>query len=325
MESSLHEKITVIAIIIAFYSGRLCPGSRQDYPGYCSGYKWRTFREFGDIPYCRYSARSRRAVRVPIQQLAANQIIGLDGRFQFDLDTFLPRKVKWLELRTLSHSGSYLFLIDSLTTDTLIVLRPGPGHERVEEVHIYKPAIYLYPTRESKITVRHTFSGAMGTTYPDYGDGWEVMAKPNGSLLNLKDKRRYEYLFWEGRYQFPAEHYEVKEGFIVKKEETTAFLLKQLSHIGLNEKETNDFIVYWLPVLQRNTANLIRFRINDDIDHSSVLHVVPQPDSWLRVFMEFSAATPGLSLPEQQLRSYPRKGFTLVEWGGGELGKAVLQ
>lgn len=187
------------------------------------------------------------------------------------------------------------------------------------EIEIVKPAIYLYPTKTTEITVLHDFKGEIGTTFPDYNDGWQVTAKPNGELRNKKDNRKYEYLFWDGTYAFPKEHYDFKSGFVVNSKDNVAFLLDKLTYIGLNEKETNDFMVYWLPMLNQTPINFIHFRINDNIDNSSVLKVSPEPDSWIRLFMEFKPVDTSFSIPEQQLKTYPRQGFTLVEWGGGKI------
>ena len=42
------------------------------------------------------------------------------------------------------------------------------------------------------------------------------------------------------------------EGFCVKGEDTAAFLEDALSKLGLNRKEANEFIVYWLPLMEQN-------------------------------------------------------------------------
>jgi hypothetical protein len=66
--------------------------------------------------------------------------------------------------------------------------------------------------------------------------------------------------------------------------------------------------------------------VNDDIDHSSRLEVEPKPETVIRIFMEYKAYD-GKSpkLPEQQLPQTVRKGFTLVEWGGGAIGTSKVE
>jgi hypothetical protein len=194
------------------------------------------------------------------------------------------------------------------------------------EIIVKKPAIYLYPTQEQSITVRHEFKGQILTTYPEYQDGWNVIAHPDGSLFNTSDQRTYGYLFWDGSYHFPQSHYQFEDGFVVSKSENIAFLQEKLSILGLNNTEINDFIVFWLPVLNENDQNFIHFRVNDNIDQSSILNIDPQPDTLIRVFMEFKPMKNDetMSVKEQVLPKLNRIGFTVVEWGGAELPQVNL-
>ena len=192
------------------------------------------------------------------------------------------------------------------------------------EVFLKKPAIYLYPIQKTEIIVTHNFKGKILNTYPQYTDNWKVIANPNGTLLNVKDNRYYNYLFWDGAYSFSPEHYQFKSGFYVKNENYISFLQNKLMMIGLNEKEINDFIVFWLPVMSKYENCFVHFRINDNIDESSVIETQPKAETTIRVFMEFSGIDDinGVSkLPEQLLPAFTRSGFTLVEWGGAEIGK----
>ncbi len=190
---------------------------------------------------------------------------------------------------------------------------------------IAKPAIYLYPTIEQEITIKHDFKGQISNTYPEYIDEWKVIAKPNGEIQNIADKRIYNYLFWDGTYNFPNEHYNFKTGFEVKKNELIRFLQEKLAIIGLNNTEINDFIVYWLPLLNKNEYNFIHFRINDNIDNISFLNVEPKPDTEIRVFMEFKGINKKGEIIEQKLKSIERKGFTLIEWGGAYIGHEKIE
>lgn len=194
------------------------------------------------------------------------------------------------------------------------------------EIIVKKPAIYLYPTQEQSITVRHEFKGQILTTYPEYQEGWNVIAHPDGSLLNTSDQRTYGYLFWDGSYHFPQSHYQFEDGFVVSKSENIAFLQDKLSILGLNNTEINDFIVFWLPVLNENDQNFIHFRVNDNIDQSSILNIDPQPDTLIRVFMEFKPMKNDetVSVKEQVLPKLNRIGFTVVEWGGAKLPQVNL-
>jgi|GEM_PF-959215 len=217
--------------------------------------------------------------------------------------------------------GNKIIKIKDIKDEKLeIILEP--------EVIVKKPAIYLYPMQKSEIVVMHDFKGKILNTYPTYTDNWTVVAEPDGTLLNVKDNRYYKYLFWDGVYAFDNEHYQFKSGFYVKNEDYVSFLQNKLAIIGLNENEINDFIVYWLPIMSNYKNCFIHFRINDNIDGSSVIETKPQADTIIRVFMEFSGVDNMNSadkLPEQPLPTFDRKGFTLVEWGGAEIRSGKIE
>jgi hypothetical protein len=203
---------------------------------------------------------------------------------------------------------------------TILVREKAVSH--YEEMHMKKPAIYLYPSEKTEITVKHDFKGKILNTYPKYLDNWSVIAEPNGVLYNKNDKRTYNYLFWDGEYSFLPKHYTYTSGFYVKNEDLVGFLQQKLDKMGLNNTEINDFIVFWLPLMSQTPYNFIHFSINDDIDNTSFLHISPKPDTELRVFMEYKglqSLNDGPKLPEQTLPSIMRKGFVMVEWGGGEI------
>lgn len=195
-----------------------------------------------------------------------------------------------------------------------------------EVIRIAKPAIYLYPEKDMEISVKLDFKGKVLTTYPAYNKGWKVLAKPNGELKNLADQRVYNYLFWDGNYDFPTSHFDYKEGFYVKKENYTQFLLEKLTHLGFNNTEINDFIVYWLPMMNKHNEVFIRFFVNDNIVNTTQLTITPKPDTFIDIYFEFKAYD-GVSpkVKEQQLPKLKRGKYTAVEWGGAEIGSKLIQ
>ena len=74
----------------------------------------------------------------------------------------------------------------------------------------------------------------------------EVIAQPDGTLLNLGDNKEYSYLFWEGI--LDNNRWDMTKGFVVAGKDTKYFLQDKLSFMGLTPKEYNDFIVFWLPI-----------------------------------------------------------------------------
>lgn len=195
--------------------------------------------------------------------------------------------------------------------------------QKNEVILIKKPILYLYPTQETEVTVEFHFNGTLKTTFPKYDDNWKVMASPNGQLYDTKTKRTYTSLFWDGEIELPKSHYQYNEGFVIAKENLTTFLIEKLEHIGLNHQETNDFIQFWLPILEQNQFNFIHFLVNDACNEVAVNTVHPQPETNIRVYMDFFGLNQFKSVPEQKLPKTERKGFTLVEWGGTDVSQKI--
>ena len=179
---------------------------------------------------------------------------------------------------------------------------------RREEPVDAKPVIYLYPEEETEICLRLDYDGELTCTYPAYGDGWTVTAAPDGTLRD-ESGQTYNYLYWEGVTQ--AE-YDFSKGFCVPGGKTASFLEDALSRLGLTRREANEFIVYWLPRMEPSPYNLIAFQAEAYTDHAR-LSVTPEPDSLLRVFMAWKPLKAPADLPAQELPTFDRTGFTVVE------------
>ena len=97
----------------------------------------------------------------------------------------------------------------STTAPTEPVLKPAA-----------KPVIYLYPEKEQPVSVHLLYDGELTCTYPEYGTGWNVIAKPDGTLLDANGTS-YNYLYWEG---LSSNSFDFSEGFCVPGKDTAAFL-----------------------------------------------------------------------------------------------------
>lgn len=177
-----------------------------------------------------------------------------------------------------------------------------------------KPVIYLYPEETTEVEVKLDYEGELICTYPDYQNGWKVTAEPDGSLTDAEGKK-YSYLFWEGS---ADTEYDFSKGYVVKGSDTAAFLETKLAELGLNAKEANEFIVYWLPRMQDNPYNLITFQ-TDAYTDTAELHITPEPDSVLRVFMAYKVLNQPIEIEEPTIVPFERTGFTVIEWGGSEV------
>ncbi len=184
-------------------------------------------------------------------------------------------------------------------------------HKSAEPLVAAKPVIYLYPEREQEVQVQLDYNGELTCTYPAYNGGWKVTARPDGTLIDAAGQT-YSYLYWEGE---TAGEYDFSQGFCVAGKDTAAFLENALARQGLNRKEANEFIVYWLPLMEKNSYNLIAFQ-GERYTENARLTVAPEPDTVLRVFMAWKPLETPVEIEPQPLAAPQRNGFTLVEWGG---------
>lgn len=184
-------------------------------------------------------------------------------------------------------------------------------------VTIDKPIIYLYPTEETDVSVKLLKSENLTCSYPKYQGGWNVIAEPNGDLKDLTTNRNLYSLYYESKsdINFKVEN----EGFVIKGKDSAKFLEEKLAILGLNEKEAEEFIVYWLPRLEANKYNYIRFATLDEINENMPLEINPNPDSIIRIMMTFKGLDNPIDVKEQELVTPERNGFVAVEWGGTEI------
>ena len=180
-------------------------------------------------------------------------------------------------------------------------------------IEIEKPIIYLYPETITNVKVQLDYNGKLLHTYPKYNKGWDVKAYPNGTLFD-KNGKEYYALFWEGE---PNKKFNVNEGFVISGKKTLEFLEETLAQLGLNRKEANEFIIYWLPKLESNPYNLIHFSTSE-YKEIAELNIQPKPDTLIRVMMIYKPLNKPISINKQDISSIKkeRKGFTVVEWGG---------
>lgn len=169
-----------------------------------------------------------------------------------------------------------------------------------------KPVIYLYPQKKTKISVSVELSDAhMVAEYPKSKNGtWTVEASSRGSLVDLSSGKKYGYLFWEAEKR-SAFTLDTTKSDCVASKDVEAYLEKSLKTLGLNTREANDFIVYWLPVLEKNPYSLIEWKSTEYTDMAK-LHISPKPDTIIRVFMVFRKSEKPVKTTPQKLQKARR-------------------
>ena len=181
-----------------------------------------------------------------------------------------------------------------------------------------KPIIYLYPEKDINVKVELPYADKIIYSYPKYNNSWNVIAKPNGDLFDVDTNKKLYALYYENvnTYDFNVED----DGFVIKGNEIVEFLEEKLTILGLNDREKEEFIIYWLPKLFNKKYLYIRFGTQQEISKNMPLNITPEPDTLIRVWMTIKELDNPIIVKEQKLKHITeRKGFTAVEWGVVEM------
>ena len=180
-----------------------------------------------------------------------------------------------------------------------------------------KPIIYIYPEKEEEVKVTLLDKDLLTCSYPKYEDVWEVHASLNGDLIDLDTGNKLYSLYYESKNR---EAYKVeKDGFCIEKRDIIPFLEEKLEILGLNYKEKEEFIVYWLPQLEKYDYIYIRFDDLEEINNNMGLDINPKPETLIRIMMTWKGLNKPIKVEEQELKKQERRGYTVVEWGGTEI------
>lgn len=205
-------------------------------------------------------------------------------------------------------------------TDSIVIL---PGYRTTMELRFEssliptvaeKPVIYVYPEKTQQVKINLDVKGELQFTYPAYQNGWSFTANPDGTI-QLGGKQ-YDYLFWDAQTNVRTDVFQT--GFVVSRDSLLPFFEKQLDAMGLNPRETQDFITYWCPRMMQNEKSVIHFEFNSGCDQFAGMEITPRPDHLFRVFMVWADAAQVncAGIKSQSIEKANRSGFTVVEWGG---------
>ena len=221
---------------------------------------------------------------------AAMIIAVLTGLAIFSLIKIFKKKKRW--------AIPLFFVISAIILIVLINSSCAPK----------KPAVYLYPKEDSMVSVKLRVKGLITKDMPAYKNGWNVFATKEGIIDN-----KYDYLFYEA-FLFGAKFPE--SGWIVGYGDLRNWFEDNLVRLGLNEKEKNQFIDYWIKELPK--ANYYQIKLADKkfLDEYMGLDISPKPDTEIRLLFEFAPLSEKIVIDEPEQTAPKRNGFTVVEWGG---------
>lgn len=214
-------------------------------------------------------------------------------------------------------SKAKLSAANFLKLKPVIVMKDGLGRYIVmQDAQFYggggcgKPVVYLYPTRTTQVSVK--VGANVLKSDPLYGSGWNVTARPDGTLTS--NGKTYGSLFWEGIGHgiYPV----INQGSVVKRDQVEATLRANLKQQGLNSKESAEFLDFWLPLMPNKPYVRISWLGTQDMNRLAPLNIAPAPQTVIRVFLDAEGLDKPVKLTSQKFAAPERKGFTVVEWGG---------
>ncbi|MCR5693271.1 MAG: hypothetical protein K6G74_04855 [Bacilli bacterium] len=178
-----------------------------------------------------------------------------------------------------------------------------------------KPIIYFYPDEEMDLEVTYLQDERLVTTYPKYEDGWNIHLKEDGTFTLPGNDREYYALYFDEISNYSCDF---DEGFYVTKENAISFLEEKMDFIGYTNKEVDEFIMYWLPILENNEKSLVYFEQTEERNEECPLSFSIEPTSMIRTLIHIKKVSEETPIKEQTLTHYERTGFTVTEWGGVE-------
>lgn len=205
------------------------------------------------------------------------------------------------------------FLYQDVTGDWIVYV----SSQYAPAVECGKPVIYLYPQKDTEVTVKVAADVTKSEpVYPQ--NGWTVLAHPSGQLEY--QGKIYPNLFWEGlgHGNYPNIG---NAGFVVAQNNLISTIYSHLSKLGLNSQESADFMEFWADKLPKTPYVRLSWITTAGMNQLAPLSVSPQPDTVIRIFLDFEGLQKPINLVPQKLTSIPRRGFTLIEWGGLLQGK----
>lgn len=183
---------------------------------------------------------------------------------------------------------------------------------------IAKPVVYLYPTEKTLVDVSVTSIGEVFISDPLYPEGgWKnVEAHPDGTLFY--QGKKYTELFYETTV---AEKIEMPEtGILIERKNIASELRRITTQLGLINHEQEEFLEFWVPLMQKQNAPYIYFSLlpPDVKAKHDTLNISPEPDTRIEFIAYFKPLQKKIPVAPLDLPETPpaRVGFTEVEWGG---------
>lgn len=251
------------------------------------------------------------------------------GAFNVELDTavtyllFMKSKAK-VSMYEDIYFENYTFKSQHMI-DVSVYIPLKSSHQNII---VDKPVIYAYSEKELNFTLNLKAKGELTFTYPQLTEDntWKMKTNPNGNLITEKGVE-YPYLFWEAKQNESSFNgAKANSNELIAGKDLVTYFEKELSKLGLNAKEKTDFITFWCPKFVDVKMVQIQFYVDDNCAIIGDLKISPKPDNFRRIYVTFQK-NPDVEADfvskELSVKTLDRTGFTVVEWGGSDLGSYV--
>jgi len=174
---------------------------------------------------------------------------------------------------------------------------------------VKKPNIYVYPNEKMTLDIQINFphGGEIIESIPEYNSGWEIEVIPSGLINN-----HFRYLFYEAR--IPA-LLQKEFGWEVEGAHLSSFFQGNMKALLFSPQEIDDFIDYWIPLLDMSKSYVIYPSFNEDLEDVIELGFSVEPDNLIRVFYIIEEQQSDKPIEPPQLPLFKREGFVVLEWG----------
>jgi len=178
-----------------------------------------------------------------------------------------------------------------------------------DDIMVYKPNIYIYPINNINLCVKISFpiGGKIVESTPTYVEQWCVNVDTTGKIDD-----QYDYLFYESK---QPNTFQYKEGWCVARNDINSFFKTNMKQYNFSDAEIDDFIEYWMPLLDENDYYMVYPQTNEIIDETIKLNFSIQPDNVSRLFYGVLGVEEYTKIEEPVITPFNRNGFHIIEWG----------
>lgn len=187
-----------------------------------------------------------------------------------------------------------------------------PWMRTPDGVNCYKPNIYIYDKDGRRIKVIFTVPELLIVSIPEYEAGWTVDSSADGNLVTEAGEE-YDFLFYESHTVKGL--FDTQSGFRIDATDRQTRWENILTEYGFNEEEIQDFIEFWNVKLDADKDYIMYPQYTETVDEAMPIIVEPYPENMIRIWFVFEEYK-GQEYREEQIESFSREGYTVVEWGG---------